>query len=180
VKPGGGVVCALLWWAGCHPLPPSAPRDAGLAELTGVTLERMEKDHVTLHLSAPSGQLALDGERLTLLHPHGTAQQQPDGGLIYLTADRLDARLAQGSAVALHATARDAQGRTLATERVTLQGDGGPLLGEAPVTLRGPNFQAVAQGGARVDLTTEEVELLGPVTAGTWRGDGGPRGETAP
>lgn len=173
------VLCAGLA-VGCRPLPPATPSDAGLAQLTGVTLERMERDHVQLTLHAPDAMLGLDGDRLVMNQPSGMARQV-DGGAVLLRAARLEARLSQGGALLLDATAQDPQGRTLQSARVTLEADGGPLRAEGPVTLTGPNFQAVAAGGARVDLATEDVDLLGPVTARTWIPDAGRRGdETVP
>jgi hypothetical protein len=180
LKRAGTWLVGLWLVAACKPLPPPGRSDAGLALLTGVTLERMEKDHVQLTLRAPDALLGLDGDRLVLNHVEGTGQQV-DGGPVELRALRLEASLARGGALLVDATARDGQGRTLHSARVILQADGGPLLADGPVTLDGPNLAAVAAGGARVDLATQDVELLGPVTARAWPPDAGRAGaQTVP
>jgi hypothetical protein len=163
---------AVASMAACRPLPSESRSDAGLARLTGVTLRRMEKDRVRLELRAPDALMGLDGDRLVMNRPEGEGHPA-DGGPVHLRAARLDARLARGEAVLLDAAATDSSGRTLRGSRVTLLPDGGAVFADGPVTVTGPNFRAVAAGGARVDLASEAVDLVGPVGLRTLDADGG-------
>ena len=168
----GAAACLVLAGA-CRPLPPRAMADAGPVRMEGVRLERLEGARQAWTLEAPRALLALDGDAVTLEEPQGWVFLAGDGGAVAVGARSLEASLAHGRAVARDAWAQDGPGRRLNSPALMLgaYASVGEALG--PAKLSGPNHTAVAAGGARLTLATQEVELLGPVEAATHPPDGG-------
>ncbi len=169
-----GVLASLLCATACHAPPVSGPLDAGVAHLQGVSLERILADSTVLSVTAPRAELALDGQMARLWEPRGTLAAGQQGGGLRLEAARMDAQLQQGTFVLWDARLQDPQGRWARAPRVTTLADGGGLWADPPVTVDGPNWRAVAQGGARFEPGVEgSLILAGPVEAQAWPVDAG-------
>ncbi|MEW5850126.1 MAG: hypothetical protein AB2A00_15155 [Myxococcota bacterium] len=164
-------VCVAL---GCRPPPPPERPDAGMAQLKGVVFERIRGDHKVLRMEAPTAELDIDGTRVTLNNLTGEAQERPDAGRYTLQAARVVANLEANTFVVEQARAHDDNNRQLSSPRLYFSPDGGVAVAEPPVTLEGPNFELRSEQGARADLASEELELVGPVEAHVWPvGDAG-------
>ena len=163
----------ILLTLSCQPIPDEKPGLPGLAQLKGVTFERLQGAHRMVHLEAPRAELALDGTQVTMHDAHGTAQEKPGSARVHLQATELEAQLVTGRFELLQVRGSDDEGRVLESPRVTGGMDGGMARAEAPVRMHGRNFWVTAQDGAVVDMQHGTVDLLGPVEARAWPGDGG-------
>lgn len=147
--------------------PPAAsdapPLERGQVVLDGVTAHRFAQDEVAhrarvsrITFTRGEDQVVGTGVEARLRGPEGAATEISAPKAIWSTEDQTT-RLSGGVRI------RDADGRVLETDRLRHDGATDRLHSDAPVVLRGENFEARGQGlEGRV---SERLTLQGPVEA---------------
>jgi LPS export ABC transporter protein LptC len=154
----------------------AAPLPKGQVRLTGVVMDRFERDHLQTRARVTRMTLGraagvAEGEEVAV-----EARPREEGAPpTHLTAPRGRVELGPRTTVLSGGVrAVDGAGRVLTTETVTHEGAQGVLRATTPVTLEGANFR-IQGAGFELRLDADDLQISGPIEAEV-RPEGAPAG----